>query len=80
MKLKFQKTENGDIAAYILDDTEQLDFSYTKMIEALMDGQLIECDYSDNMSEEEKVQIESLTSDIYNKIHTDENGNVSMFM
>ena len=79
MKLKFQKTDGGDIAAYILDDKEQLDFSYVKMIGALLDGQLLECEFSEDMTPEEKEQIKNLNSDIYNKIHTDENGNPRLF-
>lgn len=79
MKLKFQKTENGDIAAYILNDKEQLDFSYIKMIDALLKGQPIECEYADGVTAEEKAQIEGLNTAIYNKIHTDENGNPSLF-
>lgn len=39
MKLKFNKTEDGDIAAVILDNTKQEAFSYIKMIAALLDGQ-----------------------------------------
>ena len=42
MKLKFNKTEDGDIAAVILDNTKQEAFSYIKMIAALLDGQPIE--------------------------------------
>ena len=39
MKLKFNKTEDGDIAAVILDNTKQEAFSYIKMIAArLMDS------------------------------------------
>ena len=79
MKLKFQKTDGGDIAAYILDDKEQRDFSYVKMIGALLDGQLLECEFSEDMTPEEKEQIKNLNSDIYNKIHTDENGNPRLF-
>lgn len=32
MKLKFNKTEDGDIAAVILDNTKQEAFSYIKML------------------------------------------------
>ena len=47
MKLKFNKTEDGDIAAVILDNTKQEAFSYIKMIAALLDGQPIECEYGE---------------------------------
>lgn len=79
MKLKFQKIDGGDIAAYILDDKEQLDFSYIKMIGALLDGQPLECDYSDDITPEEREQIDNLNKAIYVKIHSDENGNTRLF-
>ena len=79
MKLKFQKTEGGDIAAYILDDKEQFDFSYIKMIGALLDGQPLECEYSDEITPEEREQIDNLNKAIYMKIHTDEDGNTHLF-
>ncbi len=79
MKLKFEKTEGGDIAAYILDDKDQLDFSYVRMIGALLEGQPLECEFSDDMTPEEREQIENLNTAIFNKIHTDENGNPRLF-
>ena len=44
MKLKFNKTDDGDIAAVILDNTKKEAFSYIKMIAALLDGQPIVCE------------------------------------
>ena len=41
MKLKFNKTEDGDIAAVILDNTKQKAFSYNKIITALLNEQPI---------------------------------------
>lgn len=57
MKLKFNKTEDGDIAAVILDNTKQEAFSYIKMIAALLDGQPIECEYGEGITPEEQEQI-----------------------
>ena len=54
MKLKFNKTEDGDIAAVILDNTKQEAFSYIKMIAALLDGQPIECEYGEGITPEEQ--------------------------
>ena len=54
MKLKFNKTEEGDISAVILDDTKQEVFSYIKMIAALLNGQSIECEYGEGISPEKK--------------------------
>ena len=64
MKLKFNKTEDGDIAAVILDNTKQEVFSYIKMIAALLDGQPIECEYGEGITPEEQEQIKSLKEEI----------------
>ena len=75
MKLKFNKTEDGDIAAVILDNTKQEAFSYIKMIAALLDGQPIE-----GITPEEQEQIKSLNDAIWKKVHPEgENGEMSLF-
>lgn len=53
MKIKFNKTEDGNIAAVILSDKEQIPFSYIKMISALLEGQSIECEYGEGVTTEE---------------------------
>ena len=80
MKLKFNKTEEGDISAVILDDTKQESFSYIKMITALLNGQSIECEYGEGISLEEQEQIKNLTEAIWRKVHPeDENGEINLF-
>ena len=60
MKLEFNKTEDGNVAAVILNGTEQEKFSYIKMIAALIDGQPIECEFGDGITPEEQTQINAL--------------------
>ena len=80
MKLKFNKTEDGDIAAVILDNTKQEAFSYIKMIAALLDWQPIECEYGEGITPEEQEQIKSLNDAIWKKVHPEgENGEMSLF-
>lgn len=80
MKLEFNKTEDGNVAAIILNGTEQEKFSYIKMIAALIDGQLIECEFGDGITPEEQTQINALKDAILNKIHpVDDNGQASLF-
>ena len=40
MKLKFNKTGEGDISALILDDTKQESFTYIKMMLLFLRGKL----------------------------------------
>ena len=80
MKLEFNKTEDGNVAADILNGTEQEKFSYIKMIAALIDGQPIECEFGDGITPEEQTQINALKDAILNKIDpVDENGQASLF-
>jgi len=69
MKLEFNKTEDGNVAAVILNGTEQEKFSYIKMIAALIDGQTIECEFGEGITQEEQNQINALKDAILSKIH-----------
>ncbi|MBR5563621.1 MAG: hypothetical protein IKW11_05275 [Bacteroidales bacterium] len=71
MKLKFNKTTDGNISAIILSDKDQVQFSYIKMIEALLDGETITCEFSDNITKEEQMQIKNLNDAIYQKVYPD---------
>lgn len=80
MKLKFNKTEEGDIAAVILDNTKQEAFSYIKMVAAILEGQPIECEYGEGVTPEEQEQINSLNNAIWKKVHPEkENGELILF-
>lgn len=80
MKLRFSKTEDGDIAAVILDNTKQEAFSYIKMVAAILDGQPIECEYGEGITPEEQEQINSLNNAIWKKVHPEkENGELNLF-
>ena len=59
MKLKFNKTGEGDISALILDDTKQESFTYIKMIAALLKGQTIECEYGEGITLRNKSRYEA---------------------
>lgn len=80
MKLGFNKAEDGNVLAVILNGTEQEKFSYIKMISALIAGQTIECEFGDGITQEEQDQINALKDAIRDKIHpVDENGQASLF-
>ena len=80
MKLGFNKADDGNVFAVILNGTEQEKFSYIKMISALIEGQAIECEFGDGITPEEQVQINALKDTIRDKIHPiDENGQASLF-
>jgi len=80
MKLGFNKAEDSNVFAVILNGTEQEKFSYIKMISALIEGQTIECEFGDGITPEEQAQIIALKDAIGNKIHpVDENGQTNLF-
>ena len=80
MKIKFHKTEDGNIAAGILSDKEQIPFSYIKMISALLEGQSIECEYGEGVTTEEQEQIGVLNDAIWRKVHPEgEHGEMNLF-
>ena len=80
MKLGFNKADDGNVFAVILNGTEQEKFSYIKMISALIEGQAIECEFGDGITLEEQVQINALKDAIRDKIHPiDEKGQTSLF-
>ena len=80
MKLGFNKAEDGNVAAVILNGTEQEKFSYIKMIAALIEGQTIECEFGEGITLEEQTQINALKDAILSKIHPiDNNGQSCLF-
>lgn len=64
MTLKFDRTKDGNISIIVYTGTNSHSFSYTELIGSLMDNEIIETDYSAEITAEEKVQIESLISEI----------------
>ena len=80
MKLKFNKTVDGNISVVILNGTTQDVFSYVKMISALLDGEHIECEFGERITQEEQDQINSLNDAIWKKVHSEgEPGEMSLF-
>ena len=80
MKLEFNKAEDGNVAAVILNGTKQEKFSYIKMIAALIEEQTIECEFGEGITPEEQTQINALKDAILSKIHpVDKNGQPCLF-
>ena len=66
MKLVFKKNENGDISVTMFKGTAEAQFSYIKMIKALLAGEALDRDYDENISKEEQVQINDVLKEIEN--------------
>lgn len=60
MNLKFSKNASRDIEVLVQDGTEQKPFSYIEMIKSLLDRESLKTEFTLEISEEEKEQIEQL--------------------
>lgn len=60
MNLKFSKNASRDIEVLVQDGTEQKPFSYIEMIKSLLDRECLKTEFTVEISEEEKEQIEQL--------------------
>lgn len=74
MKIRFEKKENGEFTASVLTSTGVQDFNYIDMIKALLNKGNVEIEFSNNIDENEKCQIneiiekiKTLTSQTYEK-------------
>lgn len=64
MKIRFEKKENGEFTASVLTTTGVLDFNYIDMIKTLLNNGNVDIEFSHNIDESEKCQI----NDIIGKI------------
>lgn len=69
MTLKFDRTPNGDISICIYEGTNMRQFSYIELINKLMARENIESDFSEQITDEEKKQIEELLLEIKNIVN-----------
>lgn len=64
MKIIFEKKENGEFIASVLTTTGVQDFNYIDMIKALLNKGNVEIDFSNNIDESEKCQINEIIEKI----------------
>lgn len=73
MKLKFDKSVNGEISVVINEGTESFDFSYITLIKGMLNKQALSCEFSGTVEEEEQKQILELIADINKLAKPDDN-------
>lgn len=66
MKLVFKKNENGDVSVTMFKGTTEAQFSYIKMIKALIAGEPLDADFDETITNEEQVQIKDVLKEIEN--------------
>lgn len=64
MKIIFEKKENGEFIASVLTTTGVQDFNYIDMIKALLNKGNVEIEFSNNIDESEKCQINEIIEKI----------------
>ena len=64
MKIRFEKKENGEFTASVLTTTRVLDFNYIYMIKTLLNNGNVEIEFSNNIDESEKCQINEIIEKI----------------
>lgn len=64
MKIIFEKKENGEFIASVLTTTGVQDFNYIDMIMALLNKGNVEIEFSNNIDESEKCQINEIIEKI----------------
>lgn len=70
MILKFSKNVNHDVEVVILKGAESLPFSYTALIKSLLDKEEVKTEFTEEILENERQQIDSLIVDINNIVNT----------
>lgn len=66
MNLKFSKNATKDIEVLVQMGTSQTTFSYIDMIKTLLAGETLDTEFSEDISGDEKKQIEELIEKIKN--------------
>lgn len=69
MILKFSKNANHDVEVVILKGAENLPFSYTALIKSLLDKEEVKTEFTEEILENERQQIDSLIVDINNIVN-----------
>lgn len=64
MILKFSKNANHDVEVVILKGAVSLPFSYTTLIKSLLDKEEVKTEFTDEILENERLQIDSLIAGI----------------
>lgn len=79
MNLKFSKNATKDIEVLMQIGTSQTPFSYIDMIKSLLAGETLGTEFSEDISGDEKMQIEKLIGRIKNIAGIPTTGSLDLF-
>ena len=79
MNLKFSKNATKDIEVLVQIGTNQKTISYIDMIKSLLAGETLDTEYSEDISGDEKKQIEELIGKIKNIAGIPTTGSLDLF-
>lgn len=79
MNLKFSKNATKDIEVLVQIGTSQTTFSYIDMIKSLLAGETLDTEFSEDISGDEKKQIEELIGKIKNIAGIPTTGSLDLF-
>lgn len=79
MNLKFSKNATKDIEVLVQIGTDQKTFSYIDMIKSLLAGETLDTEFSEDISRDEKKQIEELIRKIKNIAGIPTTGSLDLF-
>lgn len=79
MNLKFSKNATKDIEVLVQIGTNQKPFSYIDMIKSLLTGETLDTEFSEDISGDEKKQIEELIGKIKNIAGIPTTGSLDLF-
>lgn len=71
MILKFSKNEKHDVEVVVLKGAENLPFSYTEMIKSMLNKEEVRTEFTDEIVESERQQIDLLITNISNIVNPD---------
>lgn len=75
MRMKFSKGEDGEVAVTLVDNTEEKEFDYVEMVKYLhSNNPLDEPEFSDGISENEKVKLQEMIKKMNEMVVTDTEG------
>lgn len=69
MILKFSKNEKHDVEVVVLKGAENLPFSYTEMIKSMLNKEEVRTEFTDEIVESERQQIDLLITNISNIVN-----------
>lgn len=79
MNLKFSKNESKDVEVQVQNGTSQQAFSYIEMIKSLLKGENLTTEFSEDMTDEEKRQINELVNKIKSIASVPKEGALDLF-